>query len=99
MFIDPSGPELEPIENSHRKVCVRDVSWHSQEPIIMSVGWESIRGGSTVARHEWKGLSKMSNKLEDWVQKQQDERGEQTNRWVNRRHFPGAFEREDSDEE
>lgn len=99
MFVDPSGPELEPIDNPRRKVCVRDVSWHSQEPIMMSVGWESIQGGSTVARHEWKGLSKMSNKLEDWVQKQQDERGERAARWATRRYVPGASEFEDSDEE
>lgn len=36
----------------------------------MSAGWESIRGGSVVAKHEWKGLSKMGHSLEDWTEKE-----------------------------
>jgi len=63
----------------------------------MSVGWESRRGGSTVARHEWKGLSKMSGKLEDLVEKQRVERKERASR-RSRRQIPGAFEHEESDE-
>lgn len=39
----------------------------------MSVGWEGRRVGSVVARHEWKGLSKLSHSLEDWVDKQKAE--------------------------
>jgi len=99
LFVDPSGPEVDLPKNPYLNVCVRDVSWHSQEPIIMSVGW-GIRGGSSVARHEWKGLSKMSNKLEDFVQKQRDERGERASRWAARRFIPGTYGSvEDSDEE
>jgi WD repeat-containing protein 23 len=64
----------------------------------MSVGWESRRGGSTVARHEWKGLSKMSGKLEDLVEKQRVERKEKASRRPRRQQIPGAFEHEESDE-
>lgn len=35
----------------------------------MSVAWSSASGGSVVARHEWKGLSKMPGALEDLVEK------------------------------
>ncbi len=43
----------------------------------MSVAWSSAgRGGSVVARHEWKGLLKMPNSLEDFVEKQRLERQE-----------------------
>jgi DDB1- and CUL4-associated factor 11 len=66
----------------------------------MSVAWESRRGGSTVARHEWKGLSKMSGKLEDLLEKQREDRRERASRrTVRRGQVPGAFEPEESDEE
>ncbi|KAK0465467.1 WD40-repeat-containing domain protein [Desarmillaria tabescens] len=72
---DPSAPErLSPPRHTNRRVCVRDVSWHSQEPVMMSAGWDSGRGGSILARHEWKGLSKMSGSLEDWVAREESER-------------------------
>lgn len=65
------------------------------------MGWDSGRGGSTVARHEWKGLSKNAYRLEDWVQKKRDERGERASRRraTRRGQFPGAFENEESEEE
>lgn len=90
MSFDPSAPEFDPPTRRNHKVCVRDVSWHSQEPVIMSVGWESGHGGSTVARHEWKGLSKMHNNLEDWAEKQRTERAERLHQ-TRTRHVPGAF--------
>jgi WD repeat-containing protein 23 len=44
----------------------------------MSVAWSSAgRGGSVVARHEWKGLSKMPGALEDFVEKKRLESQEQ----------------------
>ena len=44
----------------------------------MSVAWSSAgRGGSIVARHEWKGLAKMSCALEDYVEKRRLESQEQ----------------------
>jgi WD repeat-containing protein 23 len=44
----------------------------------MSVAWSSAgRGGSVVARHEWKGLSKMPGALEDFVEKRRLESHEQ----------------------
>lgn len=50
----------------------------------MSVGWEGSHvGGSVVARHEWKGLSKMSHSLEDWTEKLRVEG--QTRRMTRRR--------------
>ncbi|KAF9245903.1 WD40 repeat-like protein [Melanogaster broomeanus] len=73
--VDPSGPELGPLSGPRAAVCVRDVSWSSKEPVLMSVGWENSRvGGSVVARHEWKGLSKMAYSLEDFNEKQRTER-------------------------
>ena len=39
----------------------------------MSAAWDSTRGGTAIARHEWKGLSKMLYKLEDWVEKEEQE--------------------------
>ncbi|KAF7965182.1 hypothetical protein HWV62_45254 [Athelia sp. TMB] len=97
MSFDPSAPEPEPLAGGRHRVCVRDVSWHSQEPVIMSVAWESGRGGSTVARHEWKGLSKMKHKLEDWVEKERAESGERRRHPLTR-HVPGAFT-DDEDED
>ncbi|CAK5264800.1 unnamed protein product, partial [Mycena citricolor] len=67
MTFDPSDPDPEHISPSNRP-CVRDVSWHAYEPVLMSAGWESgTHGGSRLARHEWKGLAKMRHNLEDWV--------------------------------
>jgi WD repeat-containing protein 23 len=69
----------------------------------MSAGWENGRGGSIVARHEWKGLSKMSGSLEDWVEKKAEEQKESTaNQRSGRRRsralrIPGAFEVEEED--
>jgi WD repeat-containing protein 23 len=94
MSYDPSEPEPDNVVSSGR-VCVRDVSWHSQQPVLMSVGWEGGRyGGSIVARHEWKGLSKMGNRLEDWVQKHEAEAAERSR--TSRAHtIPGQFFDED----
>lgn len=48
----------------------------------MSVAWSSAgRGGSVVARHEWKGLLKMSGALEDFVEK---------SRLESQEHEPGS---------
>ncbi|KAG6380983.1 WD40-repeat-containing domain protein [Boletus reticuloceps] len=97
---DPSGPEPEPLTASRATVCVRDVSWSSREPVLMSVGWESSRvGGSIVARHEWKGLSKMANSLEDFVEKRRIEISQRAmTRATGYRRVPGAFEEDDEDE-
>ena len=45
-----------------------------KQPVMMSAAWEGARGGSIVARHEWKGLSKLPGALEDWVEKKKLER-------------------------
>lgn len=63
----------------------------------MSVGWESGRGGSTVARHEWKGLSKMTHRLEDWVEKQRMEGRDQAQRAARMTRVPGAFTDDDDE--
>jgi WD repeat-containing protein 23 len=59
---------------------VRDVSWHGYEPTLMSTSWEghgSYRSGGTLAKHEWKGLGKGGLKrLEDWVEKAEEEQSE-----------------------
>ncbi|KAJ7492078.1 WD40-repeat-containing domain protein [Mycena latifolia] len=113
MTFDPSAPELGSTHGLDSHVCVRDVSWHSQEPVLMSAGWESGRGGSRVARHEWKGLSKMGGSLEDWVEKNAQEeprrssrqegprrssRLEQLSARARRATMPGTFESDDSDD-
>jgi len=107
MSFDPSGPEPESTSGRRSNVCVRDVSWHSQESVILSAGWESGHGGSIVARHEWKGLSKMPGALEDWVEKSTQEQRESSRRRSTRlqeranreasQHIPGAFESEGED--
>lgn len=96
---DPSAPDVKPTRRAHQYSCVRDVSWHSQEPVLISAAWSSAEGGSHIARHEWKGLSKMSGQLEDWVQKQQQEEPEMNRRRRSARlahraflqNMPGAF--------
>jgi len=39
----------------------------------MSAGWSR---GTDIARHEYKGLSKMTYSLEDWVERDQQEASE-----------------------
>ena len=62
---------------------------------MLSAAWGS-HGESTVARHEWKGLSKMNNKLEDWVEKT---KAETVERQALGRPLPGAFQDSDDDDE
>jgi len=64
-------------------VIVRDVSWHSSEPVIMSSAWAGARMPSSVARHEWKGFGRNGMTLEDVVEKEAVESAE--------RSMPGAF--------
>jgi DDB1- and CUL4-associated factor 11 len=77
IWADPSGVEesARPASSIYGS-CVRDASWSSEEPVLISAAWESQRHGSTLARHEFKGLSKMSYSLEDWEQKRRDEGAE-----------------------
>ncbi|KLO05285.1 WD40 repeat-like protein [Schizopora paradoxa] len=102
MGVDPSAPDpaSSASPSANFSSCVRDVSWHSREPVLMSAAW-SARGHSTVARHEWKGLNKMGGKLEDWVAKQQAESMESEARRNTRgfRNLPGSFHRTFDDEE
>jgi len=76
----------------------------------MSAGWLGGRWtateGSVIARHEWKGLSKMNHSLEDYVEKQkleQEQSAKRTGQGALRRAqwqpMPGAFgdEEEESD--
>ena len=62
----------------------------------MSAGW--LGGGwgsnesSVIARHEWKGLSKMNYALEDYVERQNAEQSERAARRVAAsRLMPGAY--------
>ena len=43
----------------------------------MSAGWSR---GTDIARHEYKGLSKMTYALDDWVEKDRQEAPEMTRR-------------------
>ncbi|KAJ7597418.1 WD40 repeat-like protein [Mycena floridula] len=92
---DPSAPDLDRLSDSqHENVCVRDLSWHSQEPYLLSAAWNTDQGGSIVAKHEWKGLSKLSGNLEDWTEKHRQERMEST-----RYSMPGTFDSDDDEDE
>lgn len=73
---------------------------------MMSAGW--LGGGwgtnesSVIARHEWKGLSKMRYSLEDYVDQQNVERTERAERTQRRgamRAMPGTFRIETDEEE
>ena len=73
----------------------------------MSAGWENRSGGTVIARHEYKGLSKMTGALEDWVEKQKFEanntssgprRSSRLSRRHERRHVPGAYEPDEEED-
>ncbi|KAL4241704.1 DDB1- and CUL4-associated factor [Abortiporus biennis] len=108
MSFDPSGPVPQSSSQSdpRRRICVRDVSWHSQQPILMSAGWLGsgwgMREASIVARHEWKGLAKMNYSLEDYVAKQaalNSQRAERASRRAALRGMmPGSFSLDDDDD-
>lgn len=81
------------------------VTCYVQQPILMSAVWESNRGKSCVARHEWKGLYKMGGRLEDWAEKQRDEAEESRSGTrtqgasTGRAHtMPGSYQEIDSDD-
>ena len=98
---DPSEPEQFRKTRDNKFHCVRDVSWHSKEPVLLSAAWGDDQ--STVARHEWKGLNKMNGKLEDWVEKEGAEQLERQRRRpfhsTRARFLPGAFSFGDDDDE
>jgi len=63
---------------------------------MLSAGWEHARGGTVIARHEFKGLSKTTRSLEDWVEKDQSEAAENSLRRSSRLrsrqlHVPGTY--------
>jgi WD repeat-containing protein 23 len=100
MAYDPCEPEPpRRAPGGARTVCVRDVSWHAQQPVLLSVGWANRRSGSVVARHEWKGLGKLGGRLEDWVDKQGAEYAERARRApaAAATRVPGAFDSGDED--
>jgi len=75
MSFDPSDAEP-PVQGRRRtsryysRGCVRDVSWHPREPVLMSVAWTANGSdGGSVARHEWKGMGKNGMSLEDVVER------------------------------
>ena len=79
---------------------------HVQEPVIMSAGWENMSGGTIIARHEYKGLSKMTaGALEDWVERQKLETSHASNgprhssRHERRNVIPGAYHEPDEHED
>ncbi|KAF9270723.1 WD40 repeat-like protein [Marasmius fiardii PR-910] len=92
MAVDYTGPEYG-YTSLERGACVRDVSWHSQQPVLMSAAWEGSRSGSTLARHDWKGLSKMAGSLEDWNEKRKQEQAEisHSSRTRSGRRMPGSY--------
>ncbi|CAG7847671.1 LEC14B protein [Serendipita indica DSM 11827] len=81
MGYDPSGTEYSPSnmvkqrgEYRATQLVVRDVAWHSQEPVVMSCSWATQeRPYSEVAKHEWKGLNKLGGRLEDFIERERQE--------------------------
>lgn len=74
----------------------------------MSAGWVgagwTLNESSVIARHEWKGLSKMRYKLEDHVEQQAAEQAERARRARTRPQrrvlaMPGAYRIEIDDDE
>lgn len=62
--------------NSGFGTTVRDVSWHSSEPSIMSTAWDGEDGQrGSIAKHEWKGYGKGTS-LEDAIKRSQEEENE-----------------------
>lgn len=59
----------------------------------MSAAWDNYHGGTVVARHEYKGLSKMAYSLEDHVERERLEREERSSSQRRRiyRRVPGAY--------
>ncbi|KAI0094186.1 WD40-repeat-containing domain protein [Irpex rosettiformis] len=92
MSYHPSEPQPPQLPSHSHRVCVRDVSWHSQQPILMSAGWLGSSWGdsesSVIARHEWKGLSKLNYNLADYTVRQQSENAERRNRLA---FMPGTY--------
>ncbi|PWN89953.1 WD40 repeat-like protein [Acaromyces ingoldii] len=53
-----------------QSTTVRDVSWHSSEPALMSTAWDGPAGEEgSVAKHEWKGFGKNGLNLEDAIER------------------------------
>lgn len=75
----------------------------------MSAGWLGTgwgaRESSLIARHEWKGLSKMAYRLQDHVEKQRQEMSDREERAQRRSllregtSMPGAFDMDEDDED
>ncbi|CAD6928609.1 unnamed protein product, partial [Tilletia controversa] len=59
-----------PVHNASRggPTCVRDVSWHSYEPSMMSTSW-GANGRGSIAKHEWKDFGKQGLSFEDALEK------------------------------
>lgn len=64
----PSSMDISRPVTRKSRPCVRDVSWHTQSPILMSCAWDGDMA-STVAMHEWKGYGKNAMSLEDVVER------------------------------
>jgi DDB1- and CUL4-associated factor 11 len=62
----------------------------------MSAAWENSRtgSGSSIARHEWKGLSKMPGALEDFVERKRLEGLDCPQGQSARMRVPGSFNEE-----
>lgn len=65
---------------------------------MLSAAW-GPNGTSSVARHEWKGISKMAGRLEDWATKRLEEseevRSSSSRDWRGWMRFPGSWEAPD----
>ncbi|KAG8898557.1 hypothetical protein FRB99_007354 [Tulasnella sp. 403] len=66
----PSESDVGTRSSDRMAHVVRDVSWHSQEPILMSCAWDGeYEYAGSVARHEWKGYGRNALTIEDVVER------------------------------
>lgn len=67
----------------------------------MSAGWLGsgwgVNESSVIARHEWKGLSKMHYSVEDYVEQRAAEQTERTR--LHRVRMPGSYRVESDDDD
>jgi len=67
----PQGSDVGNEMHGRCSWCVRDVSWHTYEPVLMSTAWtERGMEKSSIARHEWKGYGKNAMTIEDVLERE-----------------------------
>ena len=70
IYVTQYGPSILKALKGQLALYFHHPNHQPEKPVLMSVAWSSAgRGGSVIARHERKGLSKIRGVLEDFVEK------------------------------